>query len=80
MFQRILAYIRKSLTLVTYSGKSKSYDDSNKLVVGKVKDETTGVAIIKEFVGLKPNLYSFLVDGFCEHKKAKSANKNVEYK
>ena len=80
MFQRILAYIRKSLILVTYSGKSKSYDDSNKLVVGKVKDETTGVAIIKEFVRLKPNLYSFLVDGFCEHKKTKGANKNVEYK
>ena len=56
MFQRILACIRKSLILVTYSAKSKSYDDSNKLVVGKVKDETTGVAIIKEFVGLKPNL------------------------
>ena len=44
-----------------YSAKSKYYDDSNKLVVGKMKDETGGVSI-KEFVGLKPNIHSFLVD------------------
>ena len=28
-----------------YSTKSKYYDNSNKLVVGKMKDETAGVAI-----------------------------------
>ena len=28
-----------------YSSKSKYYDNSNKLVVGKMKDKTTGVAI-----------------------------------
>ena len=28
-----------------YSTKSKYYDNSNKLVVGKMKDETVGVAI-----------------------------------
>ena len=44
-----------------YSAKSKYYDDSNKLAVGKMKDETADVAI-KEFVGLKPKMYSFLVD------------------
>ena len=33
--------------------KSKYYDDSNKLVSGKMKDETNGVGI-EEFVGLKP--------------------------
>ena len=41
-----------------YSAKSKYYDDSNKLVAGKMKDETAGVAI-KEFVGLKPKMYFF---------------------
>ena len=41
--------------------KSKYYDNSNKLVIGKMKDETRGVAIV-EFVGLKPKMYSFLVD------------------
>ena len=38
-----------------YSTKSKYYDNSNKLVVGKMKDETAGVAI-EEFVGLKPKM------------------------
>ena len=36
-----------------YSGKWKYYDDSKKLVVGKKKDETAGVANEK-FVRLKP--------------------------
>ena len=40
-----------------------------------MKDETGGVAI-KEFVGLKPKMYSFLIDN-NEHKKAKGVNKNV---
>ena len=35
-----------------YSTKSKYCDDSNKLVIGKMKDETGGVAT-EEFVGLK---------------------------
>ena len=33
-----------------YPAQSKHYDDSNKLVAAKMKDETAGVAI-KEFVG-----------------------------
>ena len=36
-----------------YSIKSKYYDNSNKLNIGKMKDETGGVAI-EEYVGLKP--------------------------
>ena len=40
------------------------------LVVGKMKHKTAGVAI-KEFIGLKPKMYSFLVDDSSEHKKAK---------
>ena len=38
-----------------YSTESKYYDDSKKLVAGKMKDETGGVTI-KEFFGLKPNI------------------------
>ena len=38
-----------------YSTKSKYCDNSNKLVIGKMKDETAGIAI-EEFVGLKPNI------------------------
>ena len=36
-----------------YSTRSKYYDSSKKLVVGKMKDETAGV-LIEEFVGLNP--------------------------
>ena len=59
-----------------YSTKSRHYDNSNKLVVGKMKDETAGVTI-KEFVELKPKMYSYLVDDNSEHKKTKGVNKNV---
>ena len=54
-----------------YSTRSKYYDNSNKLVVGKMKNETVGVAI-EEFVGLNSNMYSYLVNDNCEHK-----NRNV---
>ena len=41
-----------------YSTKSKYYHNSNKLVTGKMKNERAGVTI-KEFVQLKPNMYSY---------------------
>ena len=41
-----------------------------------MKDETCGVAI-KEFVGWKPKMYTFLVDNKSEHEKAKGINRNV---
>ena len=50
--------------------------DSNKLVIGKMKDETGGVAI-EEFGGLKPKMYLFLLGDNSEHKKTKDVNKNV---
>ena len=40
-----------------YSTKSKYYDSSNKLVIGKMKGDTRGVAI-EEFVGLMPKMHS----------------------
>ena len=55
-----------------YSTKSKY---SNKLVIGKMEDETGGIAI-EEFVGLKPKMYSFLVDN-GKRRKAKGVNRNV---
>ena len=59
-----------------YQTKSKYYDNSNKLVIGKAKDETGGVAI-KEFAGLKPNMYLYLVGDNSEHKKVKGFNRNA---
>ena len=40
-----------------YSKDSKFYDDANKKVIGKMKNEFGGV-IVKEFVGLKSKMYS----------------------
>ena len=59
-----------------YSTKSKYHDNSNKLVIGKMKDETAGVAT-EEFVGLKSKMYSYLVDDNSLHKRAKGVNRNV---
>ena len=53
-----------------YLTKSKYYDNSNKLVIGKMKDEAGGV-IVEEFVGLKLKMYSFLVDDKVNIKKQK---------
>ena len=72
MFVKILAAI-KMLDFGNYSFKSKYYDNSNKLVIGKMKDETAGIAI-KKLVGLKPKMYSFL-EGNGQHKKAKGVNR-----
>ena len=41
-----------------YSTMSKYYDDSNKLVVGKMKNQKA-VVPIEKFVGLKPKMYFF---------------------
>ena len=59
-----------------YSTKLKYYDNSNKLEVGKMKDETARV-VIEESLGLKPKMYNYLVDDNSGHKKAKDVNKNV---
>ena len=60
-----------------YSLKSKYYDDSKKLVVGMMKDETAPGAI-REFVRFTLKVYSFLVGDNSDHKKANYVNKNVK--
>ena len=57
----------------SYLTKWKSYDNSNKLVIGKMKDKTGSVGIEESF-GVK--MWSFLVDN-NEHTEAKGINKNV---
>ena len=82
MSMKILPTKKKCLTLViiqlfsNYSTKSKYYDDSNKLFVCKMKDETGGCAI-EGFIRLKPKMYSFLVDDNSDHKKVRGVNKNA---
>ena len=48
----------------------------NKKVLGKMKDEAAG-KIIKEFVGLRAKLYSFIMDDGGEIKKCKGIKKQV---
>ena len=52
---------KEMLDFSNYSFKSRYYDNSNKLLVAKKKDERAGVAI-EEFVGLKPKMYSYLLN------------------
>ena len=58
-----------------YWAKSKYYDDSKKLVIGKMKDQIGGAAI-EEFVGWNPKMYLFLPDN-NEHKKTNRVNRNI---
>ena len=66
---------KETFDFSNYSHKSKYYDNSSRLAIWKMKDETGDVAI-EEFVGLKPNMYSFLADN-SERWKARGVDKNV---
>ena len=67
---------KEMFDLSNYSTKLKYYDNSNKLVDGKIKHETAGFAN-EEFAGLKPKMYSYLIDDNSKHKKTKDINENV---
>ena len=56
-----------------YSKDSRFYDESNKKVIGKMKDEYGGV-IIDEFIGLKAKMYSIKKIGGSESTTAKGVN------
>ena len=58
-------FYEKMFHFSNYSARSKHYNDSNKLVVGKMKKEAGGIAI-EEFVKLNPKMF-FLVDDSSEH-------------
>ena len=61
-----------------YSKDSTFYDDTNKKVIGKMKDEYGGV-IIDEFIGLKSKMYSIKkIDG-SESSTAKGVNIATEF-
>ena len=56
-----------------YSKDSKFFNETNKKVIGKMKDEFGGVIII-EFVGLKSKMYSLKKIDIKEHNTAKGVN------
>ena len=61
-----------------YSKDSKFFDETNKKVIGKMKDEFSGVIVI-EFVGLKSKMYSMKnIDG-KEYNTAKGVSIATEF-
>ena len=70
---------KKMIHLSNYSTKLKYYNDSNKLLVDKMKAKTADVAT-KEFEGLKTKMHSFSVDDGSEHKTSKCLYKNSSNK
>lgn len=53
-----------------YPKNSKFCDQTNKKVIGKFKDKAAGV-VIKEFIGLRNKMYSYIKDNNESSKKAK---------
>ena len=59
-----------------YPKNSPYYDESNKKVIGKFKDEACGV-LITEFVGLKSKMYSYIKNDDKGGKTPKGIKKNI---
>ena len=59
-----------------YDKSSRFFDETNKKVIGKFKDEACGSPII-EFVGLKSKMYSYVKDNNKEVKTAKGNKKCI---
>ena len=60
-----------------YSEKSSYFDKTNKKVIGKFKDDVSGIPV-KEFVGLRSKMcYYYITDQNKGDRKAKGVKKNV---
>ena len=61
-----------------YSKDSEFFDNANKKVIGKMKDEYRGV-IIDQFIGLKSNMYSIKKINGTESSTTKGVNIATEF-
>ena len=59
-----------------YPKNNPFFDNSNKKVIGKFKDEAEGIPIV-EFVGLRSKMYSLMKDNEKGSRTAKGIKKNV---
>ena len=59
-----------------YPSNHQFFDDTNKKVIGKFKDEAAGIPIT-EFVGLRSKMYSYIKYNINGGKTAKGIKKNV---
>ena len=68
---------RQHFDFASLEKSSPFYDGANNKLIGKMKDEANGKPII-EFVGLRPKMYSFLIEESgheIEKHRAKGINK-----
>ena len=56
--------------------ESSYFDKTNKKVIGKFKDEASGIPVV-DFVGLRSKMYSYMKDNCKGGKTAKGIKKNV---
>ena len=68
--------INISLTTVIIQRRVFFYYSTNKKVIGKFKDEAAGIPI-KEFIGLKSKMYSYIKDNAKNVKTCKGVKKDV---
>ena len=59
-----------------YDNDSQFFDKTNKKVIGKMKDEASGIPIT-EFIGLRSKMYSYMKDDQKGGKTAKGIKKNI---
>ena len=59
-----------------YPKGSKYHNNENNLFVRKMKNETWGMPV-KDFIGLKSEIYTFITEENHISNKAKNINKNV---
>ena len=64
---------KQMFDFTNYSTESKYYDNANKFVIRKTKDESVAVAN-EEFIKLKTKMYLFSEEDNSEHKKSKGLN------
>ena len=73
---KTLATIMKCWILIIIQLRQTTKMTQKKLVIGKTKDENSGVGI-RKFVRLNLKVYSFLKDNNIKYKKVKKVNRNV---
>ena len=78
MFMKNFSNGKICLTLVIIQKIQNFFDDTNKTVIGKMKDEYGGV-IIDEFIGSKSKMYSIKKNDGGESSTAKGVNITTEF-
>ena len=79
VYEQCLLRDKHLLDFNGYAKDSVYYDDLNKKMFGKMKDEFNGVKI-DEFVGLKSKIYSLIAENELEVNKAKGVNLVLRHK